>query len=37
MLKNIKNVRSASLNFDDSPLIAFLDDYDKTLLDIINC
>ena len=33
LLKNIKK----SLNFHDSASIALIDDYDKTLLDIMDC
>ena len=29
--------KSASLNFHNSPSTALIDDYHKTLLDIINC
>ena len=35
--KNLKKMKSASLNFHDSPSTALIDDYHKTLLDIINC
>ena len=34
LLKNIKKIKSASLNFQDSASTALIDDYDKTLLDI---
>ena len=30
-------MKSASLNFHDSASTALIDEYDKTLLDIINC
>ena len=30
-------MKSASLNFQDSASTALIDDYHKTLLDIINC
>ena len=32
-----KKMKSASLNFYDSASTALIDDYDKTLLDIMNC
>ena len=37
LLKNIKKMKLASLNFHDSASTALIDDYHKTLLDIINC
>ena len=36
-LKNIKKMKSASVNFHDSASTALIDHYDKTLLDIIDC
>ena len=32
-----KKIKSASLNFHDSAFSALIDDYHKTLPDIINC
>ena len=37
LLKNIKKMKSASLNFYDSASTLLIDDYYKTLLDIMNC
>ena len=37
LLKNIKKMKSASLNCHESASTALIDDYHKTLLDIINC
>ena len=36
-LKNIKKIKSEGENFHDSASTALIDDYDKTLLDIIDC
>ena len=37
LLKNIKNVKLASLNFQDLASTVLIDDYNKMLLDSIDC